>query len=206
MAIEPRNDQAAARDVLLVVDVQRDFLPGGALGVADGTRVVAPLNRCIGLFAQRGSPIFASRDWHPQSHCSFKQQGGSWPPHCIADSVGAQFADELQLPPTARIVSKATSPERDSYSAFGGTDLEQRLRALGARRLFIGGLATDYCVLQTTLDARAAGFEVVVLSDAIAAVEVQPGDGERALARMRQAGATFAESADVPRLLRSEPR
>lgn len=206
MAIEPRNDTAAARDVLLVVDVQRDFLPGGALGVPDGTRVVAPLNRCIGLFAQRGSPIFASRDWHPRSHCSFKQQGGPWPPHCIADSAGAQFAEELQLPPTAGVVSKATSPERDSYSAFGGTDLEQQLRSLGAKRLFVGGLATDYCVLQTVLDARAAGFEVVVLSDAIAAVDVQPDDGERALERMRKAGAMFAKTADVPRLLQPEPR
>jgi nicotinamidase/pyrazinamidase len=206
MAIEPRNDTAAARDVLLVVDVQRDFLPGGALGVPEGTRVVAPLNRCITLFTQRGSPIFASRDWHPPGHCSFKPQGGPWPPHCIADSLGAQFAEELQLPPTARVVSKATSPERESYSALGGTDLEQQLRALGAQRLFIGGLATDYCVLQTVLDARAAGFEVVVLSDAIAAVDVEPGDGERALARMQQAGATFAESADVPRLLSSAPR
>lgn len=201
MAENQRRDGVAARDALLLVDVQRDFLPGGALAVPEGTRVVAPLNRCADLFARRGSPIFASRDWHPPTHCSFKQQGGPWPPHCVADTPGARFADDLRLPVSTRIVSKATTPERDSYSAFGGTDLEQQLRVLGATRLFVGGLATDYCVLQSVLDARAAGFEVVVLRDAIAAVDVQPGDGERAIANMKEAGATFADAAELPRLL-----
>jgi nicotinamidase/pyrazinamidase len=195
------QDEAAVGDALLLVDVQRDFLPGGALGVPKGARVVAPLNRSAKVFERRGSPIFASRDWHPPTHCSFKQQGGPWPPHCVADTPGAQFADDLRLPAVTRIVSKATTPVRDSYSAFGGTDLEAQLRALGAKRLFVGGLATDYCVLQTVLDARAAGFEVVVLRDAIAAVDVQPGDGELALARMKEAGATFAETAELQRLL-----
>jgi nicotinamidase/pyrazinamidase len=206
MATEPRNDKAVARDALVLVDVQRDFLPGGALAVPDGTRVVAPLNQCIELFARRGSPIFASRDWHPPTHCSFKQQGGPWPPHCVAETAGARFAEDLRLPAQTRIVSKATTPERDSYSAFGGTELEQQLRALGAKRLFVGGLATDYCVLQTVLDARKAGFEVVVLRDAIAAVDVKPGDGERATARMKEAGAAFADTADVSRLLQAQPR
>lgn len=206
MATEPRNDEAAARDALVLVDVQRDFLHGGALAVPEGTRVVAPLNHCIELFAQRGSPIFASRDWHPPTHCSFKQQGGPWPPHCVAETAGARFAEDLRLPAQTRIVSKATTPERDSYSAFGGTELEQQLRALGAKRLFVGGLATDYCVLQTVLDARTAGFEVVVLRDAIAAVDVNPGDGERATARMKEAGAAFADTADVSRLLQAQPR
>jgi nicotinamidase/pyrazinamidase len=182
---------------LLLVDVQRDFLPGGSLAVSQGERVVAPLNRCSAAFAARGCLVFASRDWHPAHHCSFQAQGGPWPVHCVAGSPGAAFAGDLHLPPSVQIVSKATHAEEDSYSAFGGTDLLRRLRAAGVTRLVVGGLATDYCVLQTVLDACAAGFEVVVLRDAIAAVDVQPGDGERAMARMQAAGARFADSAET---------
>jgi len=184
-------------DALIVVDVQRDFLPGGRLGVPHGDRVVPPINGCIEAFARRGLPVFASRDWHPLDHCSFRAQGGPWPVHCVAGSAGAAFADGLRLSRDVGIVSKATSAQSDAYSAFGGTDLAQRLKATGASRLFVGGLATDYCVLETVKDALAAGFRVVVLRDAIAAVDLQPGDGERALARMRELGALFADSAEV---------
>lgn len=179
-------------DALLVVDVQRDFLPGGALGVAGGDRVLAPINRALALFT--GRPVFSTRDWHPPRHCSFRDQGGPWPPHCVAGSRGAEFAAGLRLPTDARIVSKATTVDLDAYSAFGGTDLERRLRTARVQRLFIAGLATDYCVLQSAADARAAGFEVVVLHDAIAAVDVQPGDGERAITRMRELGARVVGS------------
>ena len=201
MAKQPCDGEAALMpvhgDALIVVDVQRDFLPGGSLAVPHGDRVVPPIDRCIGAFARRGLPVFASRDWHPADHCSFREQGGPWPPHCVAGSPGAAFADGLRLSHDMGIVSKATAPHLDAYSAFAGTDLSQRLAAAGVARLFVGGLATDYCVLQTVTDALAAGLRVVVLRDAVAAVDVHPGDGERAIARMRELGASFADSAEV---------
>lgn len=176
-------------DALLVVDVQKDFLPGGALAVPRGDEVVPAINALAEHFAARGLPIFATRDWHPENHCSFREQGGPWPPHCVQGTPGAEFADDLRLPPDAEIVSKATTREKDAYSGFEGTDLEERLRRRGVKRLFVGGLATDYCVLNTVLDARRLGFETYVLEDAIRAVDVHPEDGEKALARMREAGA-----------------
>lgn len=182
-------------DVLLVVDVQQDFLPGGALGVPAGDRVLSPLGRVLARFAALRLPVYATRDWHPPDHCSFAAQGGPWPPHCIAGTGGAAFAPALQWPPQTIVVSKATGAAADAYSGFSGTELATMLRKGGTRRLFVGGLATDYCVLQTVLDARAEGFEVVVLDDAIAPVEVHPGDGARALARMQAAGARLAPSA-----------
>jgi nicotinamidase/pyrazinamidase len=184
-------------DVLLVVDVQRDFLPGGALAVPAGDRVVAPLNDCLDAFAAAGRPMFASRDWHPVDHVSFHAQGGPWPAHCIAGTPGAAFPAALHLPPEAVVISKAQQRDREAYSAFAGTELAQQLRRAGSRRLFVGGLATDYCVLRTVLDARWLGFEVVVLRDAIAAVDAEPGDGERAIAEMERAGASFVDSRDV---------
>jgi nicotinamidase/pyrazinamidase len=182
-------------DALVVVDVQADFLPGGALAIHDGEGVIAPLNRCIERFAARGLPVVATRDWHPANHCSFTAQGGSWPPHCVAGTSGAAFPAALHLPPAALIVSKGTAADREAYSGFAGSALESQLRAAGVGRLFVGGLATDYCVLNTVLDARALGFDVVVLDDAVAAVEAKPGDGERALERMRAAGAITSGSA-----------
>jgi nicotinamidase/pyrazinamidase len=176
-------------DALIVVDVQNDFLPGGALGVPNGSAVLAPLNRCLEAFERLGLPVFATRDWHPPNHCSFRTQGGPWPAHCVAGSAGAQFAPGLQLPAAAQIVSKATLPEPDAYSGFQGTDLATQLTTAHCRRVFIGGLATDYCVKATALDARAAGFEVIVIDDAVAAVDVAPGDGARALQAMRDQGA-----------------
>ena len=182
----------AAGDALLVVDVQRDFLPGGALGVAGGDRVIKPLNRWIERFSERGLPVFATRDWHPPNHCSFRAQGGPWPVHCVADSAGAAFPEALRLPASVHIVSKAMTPEADAYSGFAGTELNRLLAERKVKRVFIGGLTTDYCVLQTTLDARRSGYGVVVLEDAIAAVDVQPGDGARAIEQMKQHGAVFS--------------
>jgi nicotinamidase/pyrazinamidase len=181
-------------DALLVVDVQCDFLPGGSLAVPGGDAILAPLSACIERFEAMGLPIFASRDWHPPDHCSFQAQGGSWPVHCVAGGPGAGFHAALRLPAGAGIVSKGCSPSRDSYSAFGETELHERLRASGVRRLFVAGLATDYCVLATVVDARALGYEVVVLRDAIAAVELRPGDAARALEKMSAAGASFTDS------------
>ncbi len=186
-SIEPRPG-----DALIVVDVQKDFLPGGSLAVPRGDEVVPVLNRYMEIFSSRGLPVFATRDWHPPEHCSFTEQGGPWPSHCVAGSEGAAFAADLHLPADAVIISKATEPERDAYSGFQGTDLAQRLREAGVRRVFVGGLATDYCVLNTVRDALAEGFEVVLLEDAIRAVDVQPGDGERAVKEMLDAGAVPA--------------
>lgn len=186
-----------AGDALIIVDVQNDFLPGGALAVPAGDAVVRVLNRYIARFDQQQLPIFATRDWHPPAHCSFREQGGPWPPHCVAGTPGAALAGDLRLPPRAQLISKATRPEADAYSGFQGTDLAARLRELGCRRLFIGGLATDYCVRATALDAIKENFEVVVLQDAVRAVDVQPGDGERALEAMAGGGARIAREAQV---------
>ena len=176
-------------DALIAVDVQNDFLPGGSLAVPQGDAVVPALNRYLAAFAARALPVFATRDWHPAGHCSFRAQGGRWPPHCVAATPGAAFAGALALPPTAVIISKADTPDADSYSGFGGTDLAARLRAARALRLFIGGLATDYCVLNTVKDALAEGFEALLLADAIRAVDVTPGDGARAQLEMLRLGA-----------------
>jgi nicotinamidase/pyrazinamidase len=177
-------------DALILVDIQNDFLPGGALAVPAGDAVIAPLNAWIARFASAGLPVFATRDWHPIDHCSFAARGGPWPPHCIAGTPGAAFAPALALPANATIVSKATTAEADAYSGFAGTDLHVWLQAAGVRRFFVGGLATDYCVLNTVRDALALGYHVMLLQDAIRAVDVKPGDGERAIAAMVAAGAT----------------
>jgi nicotinamidase/pyrazinamidase len=180
-------------DALLIVDVQYDFLPGGSLGVAGGDAVVAPLNRWVACFQSLNLPVLATRDWHPPDHCSFTAQGGPWPMHCVAGTPGARFHADLALPEDVAIVSKATRQDAEAYSAFAGTDLDTRLQALAVRRLFVGGLATDYCVLNTVLDARKLGYAAVVLVDCIRAVDVRPGDGERALAAMAEVGAVFVK-------------
>lgn len=189
---DPSPAQAGPGDALLVVDVQRDFLPGGALGVPEGDQVIAAMNRYLALFHERELPVIASRDWHPAGHCSFREQGGQWPAHCVADTAGAAFAPDLQLPADTLVISKAATPNEDAYSAFEGTDLATRLRERRVERVFVGGLATDYCVLNTALDARRLGFQVVLLEDAVRAVDLSPGDGKRAVARMREAGCAIA--------------
>jgi len=181
------NLQPQPGDALLIVDVQNDFLPGGSLAVPRGDEVVPMLNRYLRAF--QNLPVYATRDWHPAQHCSFRAQGGPWPPHCVAETRGAEFAAALQLPPSAVIISKATKVEHDAYSGFQDTDLDFLLHSTNIRRLFIGGLATDYCVLNTVRDAIGLGYKVLLLADAIRAVEVQPGDGLRAEAEMLGLGA-----------------
>jgi nicotinate phosphoribosyltransferase len=172
---------------LLIVDAQNDFLPGGSLAVPQGDDVVPVLNRYSAAFRKLHLPVFASRDWHPSNHCSFTKQGGPWPPHCVAETNGAQFASGLDLN-EAVIISKATEPESDAYSAFENTDLDQRLKQAGVKRLFVGGLATDYCVLNSVRDAVRLQYSVVLLQDAIRAVNVQPEDGPNALKEMLELG------------------
>ena len=176
-------------DALLIVDLQNDFLPGGALAVPRGDLVIAPINALIELYHGRGLPIYASRDWHPIEHCSFTAQGGPWPPHCVAATEGALFSEALQLPEEAIVVSKALTAAEDAYSAFNGTGLARSMLADGITRLAVCGLATDYCVLNTVLDGIEAGFEVLLVAEATRAVEVAPGDGDRAIARMLAKGA-----------------
>jgi nicotinamidase/pyrazinamidase len=176
-------------DALIIVDVQNDFLPGGSLAVPQGDAVVPVLNRYAAAFEAKGLPVYATRDWHPPGHCSFREQHGPWPPHCVAGSPGAEFAPALRLPPRTTVISKATTPERDAYSGFEGTDLDARLRAARIRRVFVGGLATDYCVLNSVRDALKHGYRTFLLTDAIRAVDVRPGDGARADAEMRRLGA-----------------
>ncbi len=188
----------AQGDALIIVDVQNDFLSGGSLAVPDGNDILPGVNACIREFTRRALPIVATRDWHPADHCSFQPQGGIWPAHCVAQQPGAAFAPELELPDDVIIIDKATTQERDAYSGFDGTDLSERLRALGAERVFVCGLATDYCVLNTVLDALREGFETVVLEDLVRAVNVEPGDGERALAKMRDAGAVEQSAHSSP--------
>jgi nicotinamidase-related amidase len=177
-------------DALVIVDVQNDFVPGGSLAVAGGDDIVPVLNRYIAAFFAAGLPVFATRDWHPKDHCSFRDRGGIWPPHCVAGTAGAAFAPALALPESTVIISKATERDRDAYSGFDGTDFESRLRQAGVVRVFIGGLATDYCVLSTVRDARSLGFAVVLLADAVAAVNAKPGDGPKALAELLRLGAS----------------
>ena len=176
-------------DALIIVDLQNDFLPGGKLAVENGDVVITPLNDYIESFHLKGLPIYATRDWHPQKHCSFKQQGGIWPPHCIADTHGAEFSENLQLSTETAVISKATTVEKDAYSGFEGTDLSQQLRNGSVKRLFIGGLATDYCVLNTVKDALQLNFSVFLLQDAVRAVNVRPEDGDKALLEMKHLGA-----------------
>ncbi len=183
-------------DALLIVDVQQDFCPGGALAVPDGDAVVPVLNQWIDAARIAGAAVFASRDWHPPNHVSFQEQGGPWPSHCVAETPGAAFHPDLALRESATVIDKGTDSGHEAYSAFEGTELAEQLRAAGIERLWVGGLALDYCVRASVLDARRiAGLPVHLILSATRAVEVQPGDGSRALDDMRAAGAvTEAES------------
>jgi nicotinamidase-related amidase len=192
-------------DALLVVDVQNDFLPGGALGIAGGDAVLAPLNRLLGAWRARGLPVYLTRDWHPPGHCSFVERGGPWPEHCVAGTAGAEFSPRLERAPGDVVVSKATQPDRDAYSALDGTGLAGDLRRTGVHRIFVGGLATDYCVRATGLDARDAGLEVVVLRDAVCAVNVQQGDGAASLSELAAAGADLATTDEVLMSMEASP-
>jgi nicotinamidase/pyrazinamidase len=191
-----------ASSALLLIDVQNDFCPGGALAVPRGDRVLAPLNRVAARFAALRRPIFASRDWHPAKSKHFADFGGLWPVHCVQGTTGAEFHPDLQLPPGTVILSKGDDPKRDDYSAVtahdpAGTSLVTLLREAAVTRVCVGGLATDYCVKATVLDLRSAGFAVTLLVNAIAGVELTPGDSDAALNAMRAAGARFSHSEEI---------
>ena len=150
-------------DALLIIDVQNDFCPGGALPIAEGDQVVPVLNAWIDAASQAGIPVYLSRDWHPKHHPSFTEEGGLWPVHCLQDTPGAAFHAGLHIPPEAVIVTKGTRFDQDQNSAFDQTGLAVHLRKAGILRLIVGGLAEDVCVLATVLDARTEGFAVSVI-------------------------------------------
>ena len=185
------------RAALLVIDLQRDFCPGGALAVKDGDEVIPGINRIIDIFDRLDLPIFFTRDWHPSNHVSFKSRGGVWPPHCVQGSAGAEFHPALRIPLNAAVISKGDSPKKEAYSGFQGTDLEIQLKRSGVEEIFLCGLATDYCVKESALDALRAGFRVSVIQDCIRAVNVKPGDGEKALSDMKKAGARMTASSSL---------
>jgi nicotinamidase/pyrazinamidase len=178
----------AKKRALIVVDVQNDFCPGGSLAVAHGDEVVAPLNALIDEFLERGEPVYESRDWHPAQTKHFQAYGGTWPVHCVQNTRGAEFHPTLRRDPRITVVSKGLG-DTDCYSAFDETDLASQLKRQGVQEVWVGGLATDYCVKHTVLEALKNGFEVKAVENAMRAVELNTGDGERALQEMREAGA-----------------
>ncbi|MFN3813037.1 MAG: nicotinamidase [Aquificaceae bacterium] len=178
------------KDALIVVDMQNDFMPWGALPVPDGDKIVPTLNGYIETFSSRGLPVYLTRDWHPKEHISFEGHGGVWPPHCIQDTEGAKFHRELLIPKDNKfIISKGTSRDFDAYSGFQGTFLDELLKERGVRRVFVGGVATDYCVKNTVLGALNLGYYSFVLLDGIKGVDVHPGDSDRAIGEMMSMGA-----------------
>ncbi len=180
---------------LIVIDIQKDFMPGGALPVPNGDRVIGPLNMLISYFKNRKLPIIFTRDWHPPDHISFRERGGPWPPHCIKNTEGAQFHPDLNVPEDAIIVSKATERDKEAYSGFQGTELNSILRKRGIRRLFVGGVATEYCVKATVVDALKLGYEVIVVEEAIK--EIDERGKRQAENTMLDEGGIFASLSEI---------
>ncbi len=176
------------QSALVAVDIQRDFCKGGALAVKDGEAVVPVMNQYLEIFQTRRFPIYITRDWHPKGHISFKPRG-PWPPHCVQNTPGADFHPDLNLPAAAEIISKGCEIDHDAYSDFDRTDFVLRLRSKGVRKLFIGGLATDYCVGSTVVDGLYYGLQVFFLADASRGVNVKPEDSKHAIEEMEKYGA-----------------
>jgi len=189
------------KKALLIADVQNDFCPGGALAVKEGDRIIPVVNKYIQTFSKKKLPVFITRDWHPKETRHFKQFGGVWPKHCVQGTKGAEFHPDLKLPKEAIILSKGMDPQKDSYSAFqavdsNGTWLLNLLKIFGVKELYIGGLATDYCVRWSALDALKFGFKANILTDAVKGVNLNKDDSEDAIKEIVKAGAkkiTFAK-------------
>ena len=194
-----------SKKALVIVDVQNDFCPGGALGVQDGDRVVPVLNRYIEKFAQTGMPILVTRDWHPPRTTHFNTAGGLWPPHCVQGSKGAEFHPALKISSDTVVLSKGMAVDEDNYSGFDAVDsrgvvLKDFLRQSGIERIYVGGLATDYCVKETVLDGLREGFQVVLLQDAVRGVNLQPDDSDQAVDAMVRGGVTIESDVDSFRI------
>lgn len=189
--------QLGPGDALLVVDMQNDFIEGGSLSVPGSLAIIEPVKNLLRLFEAAGLPIFASRDYHPADHVSFRAQGGPWPPHCIAGTSGAKWHPDIPMPATTTVVSKATTAEKEAYSALDTTGLADLLHHQGVKRVFLCGLATDYCVLASGIDLLTAGYQVMLITDAVKAVDVAAGDGDRAIASLVEAGAKTITTSDL---------
>jgi len=186
------------RRALIVVDFQNDFCPGGALPVRNADKIIEPTNKMISKFLDEGSPVFFTRDWHPRDHCSFRPDG-PWPPHCVKNTPGADFHRALLVPKHATIVSKATTKNSEAYSGFEGTDLAERLTEERVREVYVAGLATDYCIKNTALDAASDGFVVNIISDCVKGVNVKPQDSANAFRAMVSKGVRKTTSEAVLR-------
>jgi len=190
---------AEEKAALLIVDVQKDFCPGGALAAPGGDQIIAALNRHLAEAREHEIPVYASRDWHPAVTSHFKQYGGEWPPHCVQGTAGARFHADLKLPPDAVVISKGDDPAKPGYSAFdghteSGKSLAHDLHDRNVTRLYVSGIATDYCVKASALDALRAGFDVRVLTDSITGIDVNPGDSDRALEELTREGAQLVDA------------
>jgi len=182
------------KKALLIVDLQNDFCPGGALAIPEGDKIIPNINKYIRIFTKAQLPIFASRDWHPVRTKHFKDFGGAWPVHCIQNTRGAAFHLKLKLPKEAILLYKGMDPEKDSYSVFQAEDdsgliFLNLLKIRGIKEIYICGLATDYCVKSSALDALKFGFKVKLLVDGIKGVDLKEGDSQRAIAEMIKKGA-----------------
>lgn len=192
---------------LILVDIQNDFCPGGALAVNEGDQIVPAVNRLIPEFPL----VISTQDWHPANHISFKERGGPWPPHCVQDTRGAELHSDLKTDTIAHYFRKASSLDKDDYSEFAGKDdrgrtLDEVLRSHGVHKLCVVGLATDYCVLETVLDGLKHDYEVFAVTDAMRAVNVNPADGEEALQKMATSGAHLVTSDEVLNLAGSSAK
>jgi nicotinamidase/pyrazinamidase len=192
-----RAEGQAPSRALIVVDVQRDFCPGGALPVAGGDRIIPRINDLIRMFESAGLPIFFTRDWHPKDHVSFKASGGAWPEHCVQDTPGATLHPSLEIPADAEVLDKGTLRGEEAYSGFHGTDLARKLRRLRVKRVYVAGLATDYCVKNTVLDAADQGFQTYVVTDCVKGVNLMRGDSATAMRDMASHGARLTTSAHL---------
>lgn len=180
-------------EALIIIDMQRDFMPGGALPVPEGDKIIPTIEELIKKFEQRGALIVATRDWHPPNHISFKEQGGPWPRHCVQNTEGAEIV--VSLPKDAIIISKADKPDKEAYSGFEGTELAEILKEKGVKRVYICGVATEYCVKATALDALKHGFEVYLIKDAVKGIKRE--DEEKALKELEEKGAKIISSAEL---------
>jgi nicotinamidase/pyrazinamidase len=180
-------------DALIIVDVQNDFCPGGALAVPGGDEVVPFINRLL----EHDWLSVATMDWHPAEHSSFEPHGGPWPPHCVQGTAGAELHPQLEATKIQLVITKGSHPEQEAYSGFHGTELAKILRDKGVKRVVVCGIATDYCVRATAHDAIQEGFEVLVLEDVIRGVDANPGDCQRAIEELHQAGAKVVVSSDL---------
>jgi nicotinamidase/pyrazinamidase len=190
---------------LIVVDVQRDFCPGGALPVTEGDTIIPAVNQLVRAFEKATLPIFFTRDWHPSNHISFRDNGGPWPPHCVRNTSGAGFHPSLAIPNDAEVIDKGTLQAEDAYSGFQGTDLARKLHGLHVKQIYVAGLATDYCVKNTVLDGAAQGFETFVVTDCVRGVNLKRSDSATALRTMLSRGARQTTSGGLVKSLWLRP-